>query len=52
MLATVCAWILSVYIVLTSIFAVHRFYFAAPYGDVWWFIKDIPDNSASCDDPP
>jgi len=39
----VLAWILSVYIVLTSIFAVHRFYFAAPYGDVWWFIKDISD---------
>ena len=42
-LATVLACIMSVYVVLTCILAVHRFYFAAPYGDVWWFIKDIAD---------
>jgi hypothetical protein len=41
--ATALAWSLSVYIILGSIFAVHRLYFAAPYGDVWWFIRDMSE---------
>ncbi len=43
MSATALAWILSAYIVLTTIFAVHRLYFAAPYGDVWWFVRDMSE---------
>jgi hypothetical protein len=41
MLATALAWILSIYVVLTSILAVHRFHSPVPYGDVWWFVGDI-----------
>src|SRR5882672_174385 len=42
-LATALACILSGYLVLTTFFAVHRLYFAAPYQDLWWFVKDMAD---------
>jgi hypothetical protein len=39
--ATALAWMLSLYIVIDSILSVRRLYFAAPYGDMWWFVRDM-----------
>ena len=35
------AWILSTYLILTSLLAVYRFYCPVPYGDMWWFVRDM-----------
>ena len=35
------AWILCFCLFVSSILSVHSSYLAAPYGDVWWFIRDI-----------
>lgn len=35
------ACILSTYLVVTSLLAVHRFYCPVPYGDMWWFVRDL-----------
>lgn len=40
-LATALAWILTIYVVFTSILAVHCYYCSLPYGDMWWFVGDI-----------
>lgn len=34
-------WILSTYLVLTTLVAVYRFYCPVPYGDMWWFVRDM-----------
>ena len=43
MLATALAWILSIYIILITIYSVCCFYSAVPSGDVWWFVKDMSE---------
>ena len=37
----VLTWILSAYLILTSLVAVYRFYCPVPYGDMWWFVRDM-----------
>jgi hypothetical protein len=34
-------WILSTYLILTTLVAVYRFYCPVPYGDMWWFVRDM-----------
>jgi hypothetical protein len=43
MLTAALAWTLSIYIVFTTILSVHRFYAAVPYGDIWWFVRDMSE---------
>jgi len=38
---TALAWMLCLYIAINSILSVHHLYFAAPYGDMWWFVRDM-----------
>ena len=35
------ACILSTYLIVTSLCAAYRFYCPAPYGDMWWFVRDM-----------
>ena len=35
------AWILSTYLVVTTLLAAYRFYCPVPYGDMWWFVRDM-----------
>jgi hypothetical protein len=39
--AITLAWIFSIYISFTTILAVCRFYCPVPYGDMWWFVRDM-----------
>jgi hypothetical protein len=43
MVVTTLAWILSVYTIVTSIRTVHSFYCPLPYGDMWWFVRDMSE---------
>lgn len=43
MVATTLTWILSVYIIVTSILTIHSFYCPLPYGDMWWFVRDMSE---------
>jgi hypothetical protein len=41
--ATTLVWLFSVYIIVTSILTVHNFYCPLPYGDMWWFVRDMAE---------
>jgi hypothetical protein len=41
MVVLTLAWILSIYLILTTVLAVHTFYCSLPYGDMWWFVRDM-----------
>ena len=43
MVAITLVWILSIYLIVTSILAVHSFYSPLPYGDMWWFVRDMSE---------